>query len=47
MNWETNDIFPSDREGRAPCAYSAHRPEMVHRVTYVSDHVTHDIFHFV
>ena len=38
---------PSDREGRAPCAYSAYSPEMAHRVTNVSAHVAHDIFHIV
>ena len=37
----------SDREGRAPCTCSAYRPEMAHRVTYVSAHVAQDIFHFV
>ena len=42
-----NNSLGSDRESRAPCAYSAYRPEMAHRVTYVSAHMAHDIFHFV
>ena len=37
----------SDQRGCGPCANLAYQPEMAHRVTNVSAHVIHNIFHFV